>query len=354
MTGCALLSVIVSFLPCNCFCKRKSKVPIKNENNSTILNNEKESTNAFEVNDTSKSTNQHLENNEIQIPPPPENVCQNDCEDVTKEESDIALTVTNESGNSLRSSPHGRLRMRNRSLSGGSEDGKQRKTSVPQISVSECLENPVGRLSAASSEKDSSGVQEDEIDQAFAYHCRSQMSLSSFGGRSESVTSVYSAAGGGRYGTVTVTGEVLFGLSYNYKTSTLEINIKECRNLAAVDMKRNRSDPYVKVYLLPDRTKSGKRKTKVKKHTLNPVFEESLKFHVTINELVIRTLWLSVWHSDRFGRNDFLGEVMLPLGSDVIESSGSKWYPLQERVIINIVFQHYKFFHQNIKYFVIL
>ncbi|KAF8785627.1 Synaptotagmin-like protein 4 like protein [Argiope bruennichi] len=240
--------------------------------------------------------------------------------------------LRDESGNSLRSSPHGRLRIRNRSLSGGSEDGKQRKTTVPQISVSECLENPIGRSSTASSEKESSGVQEDEIDQAFAYHCRSQMSLSSFGGRSESVTSVYSAAGGGRYGTVTVTGEVLFGLIYNYKTSTLEINVKECRNLAAVDVKRNRSDPYVKVYLLPDRTKSGKRKTKVKKHTLNPVFDESLKFHVTINELIIRTLWLSVWHSDRFGRNDFLGEVMLPLGNDAVENSGSKWYPLQERL----------------------
>ena len=34
---------------------------------------------------------------------------------------------------------------------------------------------------------------------------------------------------------------------------------------------------YVKAYLLPDRSKAGKRKTKVKKHTLNPVFEESLK-----------------------------------------------------------------------------
>lgn len=34
---------------------------------------------------------------------------------------------------------------------------------------------------------------------------------------------------------------------------------------------------YVKAYLLPDRTKSGKRKTKVKKHTLNPSFDESLK-----------------------------------------------------------------------------
>lgn len=34
---------------------------------------------------------------------------------------------------------------------------------------------------------------------------------------------------------------------------------------------------YVKVYLLPDKSKGGKRKTKVKKHTLNPVFDEILK-----------------------------------------------------------------------------
>ena len=34
---------------------------------------------------------------------------------------------------------------------------------------------------------------------------------------------------------------------------------------------------YVKIYLLPDKSKSGKRKTKVKKHTLNPVFDEILK-----------------------------------------------------------------------------
>lgn len=33
---------------------------------------------------------------------------------------------------------------------------------------------------------------------------------------------------------------------------------------------------YVKVYLLPDKTRSGKRKTKIKKHTLNPVFNEVL------------------------------------------------------------------------------
>jgi len=35
-------------------------------------------------------------------------------------------------------------------------------------------------------------------------------------------------------------------------------------------------DRYVKVYLLPDKTKGGKRKTKTKKNTLNPDFDEIL------------------------------------------------------------------------------
>ena len=57
------------------------------------------------------------------------------------------------------------------------------------------------------------------------------------------MSSVYSAAGGGRYGTVAVTGEVLFSISYNYKAGAMEVYIKECRNLAPVDVKRSRSDP---------------------------------------------------------------------------------------------------------------
>lgn len=41
---------------------------------------------------------------------------------------------------------------------------------------------------------------------------------------------------------------------------------------------------YAKVYLLPDRSKSGKRKTKVKKHTLSPMFEENLKVRLPETE----------------------------------------------------------------------
>lgn len=230
------------------------------------------------------------------------------------------------------------------------------------------------------------------------------------------MTSVYSAAGGGRYGAVAVSGEVNFGLSYDLRQGVLNVLIREAKNLAAVDEKRNRSDPYVKVgpaghecfmttrefisqtlsrrnqgvvhwltqndrqlqhsndvpqvYLLPDRSKSGKRKTKVRKHTVNPVFNEVincptrqslwleigverliggfnvppgkydqlyecsqvLRFQVDRSELTSRTLWLSLWHCDMFGRNDFLGEVMKDLSSDMLETNTSHWYPLQERV----------------------
>lgn len=61
------------------------------------------------------------------------------------------------------------------------------------------------------------------------------------------MASVYSGAGDGRYGTVTVKGQVEFGMQYNYKQGALEVYVAQCKDLAAVDAKRNRSDPYVKV-----------------------------------------------------------------------------------------------------------
>ncbi|XP_072939907.1 uncharacterized protein btsz isoform X2 [Epargyreus clarus] len=149
--------------------------------------------------------------------------------------------------------------------------------------------------------------------------------------RSESMASVYSGAGEGMRGNVTIRGEVQFSLLYNYRLGALEVGVKRCRDLAPIDVKRNRSDPYVKVYLLPDKSKAGKRKTKVKKNTLNPVFEETLSFVQPLASLSSRTLWLSAWHADMFGRNDFLGEVTLPLADVVFDDPAPMWYKLHER-----------------------
>ncbi|RWS13731.1 uncharacterized protein B4U79_04967, partial [Dinothrombium tinctorium] len=223
-----------------------------------------------------------------------------------------------------------KLRAKVRTSSGGNMCSSA-GGAVPQISVSDysesystrgSIQSPLGEI----------GQRDDDFDGSLAQNSRSQTSLSSIGIRSESLSSIYSAAGGGRYGFVNVSGEILFSLSYNYKTATMEVTIKECRNLAAVDKKRNRSDPYVKVYLLPDRTKAGKRKTKVKRHTLDPIFDEVFKFNLPLSEISTRTLWISVWHSDIFGRNDFLGEVTLPIGRDVFKNSSLKWFPLQDKI----------------------
>ncbi|XP_065584075.1 uncharacterized protein LOC136043080 isoform X2 [Artemia franciscana] len=182
------------------------------------------------------------------------------------------------------------------------------------------------RLSAVPSDTTSEGSE-----RSFLGTPKLRGSIFGLSTRSDSLASVCSAAGDVRYGAVPVKGEVQFGIHYNYRQAAFEVAVKMCKDLAPVDTKRNRSDPYVKVYLLPDRSKSGKRKTKVKRHTLSPVFEEILKFYVSLEELELRTLWLSVWHSDMFGRNDFLGEVTIPLAGRVFDDPQPKWFPLQER-----------------------
>ncbi|GIY63711.1 synaptotagmin-like protein 5 [Caerostris extrusa] len=172
----------------------------------------------------------------------------------------------------------------------------------------------------AENDKDSSLILDDDGD-VKRYFSGSQSALS-LGAHSASMTSVYSAAGC-HYGFVTVSGDVLFGLNYNQKSQMMEVFIKECRNLAAIDVRHNKSN---------HKTRSGKRKTKTKKNTVNPVFNELLRFPVLKSELESRTLWLSVWNSDLFGRNDFLGEISLPLGYRLLDSPTLRWYPLQDRV----------------------
>lgn len=57
-----------------------------------------------------------------------------------------------------------------------------------------------------------------------------------------------------------------------------------------------------------------------------------LQFTASLSDLENRTLWLTVWHSDMFGRNDFLGEVVLPLAGRIFDDPTPHWYQLQERV----------------------
>ncbi|XP_021408716.2 synaptotagmin-like protein 5 isoform X4 [Lonchura striata] len=145
-----------------------------------------------------------------------------------------------------------------------------------------------------------------------------------------SMVSVYSETGD--YGNVKVSGEILLSISYSYKTGALNILVRSCRNLAIADERKQRTDPYVKTYLLPDRSRQSKRKTKIKSNSTNPEFNETLKYVISHSQLETRTLQVSVWHYDRFGCNSFLGEVEIPFDSWNFENQGDEWFVLQPKV----------------------
>ncbi|XP_077027934.1 synaptotagmin-like protein 5 isoform X2 [Agelaius phoeniceus] len=145
-----------------------------------------------------------------------------------------------------------------------------------------------------------------------------------------SMVSVYSETGD--YGNVKVSGEILLNISYIYKTGALNILVRSCRNLAIADERKQRTDPYVKAYLLPDKSRQSKRKTKIKSNSTNPEFNETLKYVISHSQLETRTLQVSVWHYDRFGRNSFLGEVEIPFDSWNFENQGDEWFVLQPKV----------------------
>ncbi|XP_066104854.1 synaptotagmin-like protein 2 isoform X2 [Saccopteryx bilineata] len=152
-------------------------------------------------------------------------------------------------------------------------------------------------------------------------------SLSSVSG---SVMSVYS----GDFGNLEVKGSIQFAVDYVDSLKELHIFVAQCKDLAAADFKKQRSDPYVKTYLLPDKGKMGKKKTLIVKKTLNPVYNEILRYKIEKQILKTQKLNLSVWHRDTFKRNSFLGEVELDLETwdwDNKQNKQLKWYPLKRK-----------------------
>ena len=76
-------------------------------------------------------------------------------------------------------------------------------------------------------------------------------------------------------------------LEYDFNSNSLAVTVIKAEELPALDM-GGTSDPYVKVFLLPDKKK--KFETKVHRKTLNPEFNETFVFKVSEKS----KLWLFV------------------------------------------------------------
>ncbi|XP_033955374.1 synaptotagmin-like protein 2 [Pseudochaenichthys georgianus] len=147
-------------------------------------------------------------------------------------------------------------------------------------------------------------------------------SMSSVGGSTSSICPAH----------FEVQGSIQFAVNYIQKSGEFHIFVVHCRDLAVADNKKNSSDPYVKCYLLPDKTKLGKRKTAVKNKTLNPTYNEILRYNIIMGGLKTQSLNMSVWHNNTFGRNSFLGEVDLDLSEWDFSNTHINEYALKARV----------------------
>ncbi|XP_019936770.2 synaptotagmin-like protein 4 [Paralichthys olivaceus] len=172
--------------------------------------------------------------------------------------------------------------------------------------------------------------EEEDIDSLVSFHKRtmgtSSSSLHSSKSALGSTMSIYSEAGD--FDSVEVSGNIVFSMSYDEESQSLQVFIKECQGLAYADAPRQLSNPYVKCYLLPDKSRQSKRKTTIKRNTINPVYKETLKYSISRSQLFTRSMLISVWHHGRLSRNVFLGEVEIPLDCRDLDS------PYEENVAL--------------------
>uniref|UniRef100_A0A8D2PK23 RAS p21 protein activator 2 n=1 Tax=Zosterops lateralis melanops TaxID=1220523 RepID=A0A8D2PK23_ZOSLA len=110
----------------------------------------------------------------------------------------------------------------------------------------------------------------------------------------------------------------------------LVVHIKECHGLPLINGQN--CDPYATVSLVGP-SRNDQKKTKVKKKTSNPQFNETFYFEVTfcllffLNVLVFR---VDLWNNGNLVQDIFLGEIKVPV-KVLRNDSFQAWYLLQPR-----------------------
>ncbi|XP_068877260.1 extended synaptotagmin-3 isoform X2 [Aphelocoma coerulescens] len=123
-------------------------------------------------------------------------------------------------------------------------------------------------------------------------------------------------------------GEIQLTVRYASIRQSLVVLVNGCRNL--VPSSNRGVDPYVRIYLLPDRRWTSRKKTSVKKKTLNPQYDEKFEFFESLENVKKRSLDIAVKNSRPFISQERkeLGKVRIDLSQEDLIKGFAQWYEL--------------------------
>ncbi|XP_077412435.1 extended synaptotagmin-2 [Vanacampus margaritifer] len=125
-------------------------------------------------------------------------------------------------------------------------------------------------------------------------------------------------------------GEIQLTVRHSSQRNKLLVVVHACKNL--ISFSDHGSNPYVRLYLLPDKRRSGRRKTHTHKKTLNPVYDQTFEFSVSLVELHRRILDVAVKNSGGLlsKHKGLLGKVLIKLSPEDTAKGWTQWYELTE------------------------
>jgi hypothetical protein len=123
-------------------------------------------------------------------------------------------------------------------------------------------------------------------------------------------------------------GAINMTVQYSMQRQRLIIIIHKIKSIPLKDPS-NIPDPYVKLYLLPGRSKESKRRTAVVKDNCNPVFDATFEYLISVAELNSSQLEVTVC-TDKLIGSPILGMLKIDLNDPDIQGVGKNtWWDLK-------------------------
>ncbi|XP_007908043.1 synaptotagmin Va [Callorhinchus milii] len=113
-------------------------------------------------------------------------------------------------------------------------------------------------------------------------------------------------------------GDMCFSLRYVPTAGKLTVIVLEAKNLKKMDV-GGLSDPYVKIHLMQNGKRLKKKKTTIKKNSLNPYYNESFSFEVPFEQIQKVQVVLTVLDYDKLGKNEAIGKCFVGFNSSGAE-----------------------------------